>query len=161
MNYYCPHSGCGAKITYESIKPAACPKCKGSFVNAFQSVTKAASEFNRASISPPLVGSPSNDSPYDEEPVLSPARASMVKRTRGAANPQYRRQYYDENGNPVEVERGGSDGSEDSFDPREVKRLARQLAASISPDDLVILSRPEPPVRFQDWCMRPRDGGQI
>ncbi len=155
--YYCNHTGCGVKIAYEAAKPTSCPKCKRSFAAAFAPV--------HATLAP-LVATPTNDPAFDDAPVTSssPTRTAIIRRQQVKSKLAKRRQYYDEEGNPIDMTEAFVDPSqvvgsgEDAYDPREVKRLAQELAASISPDDLVVVSRPEGAVRFQDWCATKPEG---
>lgn len=107
---YCPHSACGSKIAYEAVKPSVCPRCQRSFASAFAPKVEAAKA----------------------KPVRSPRPRAEVVDTETEANlmtpydpsaPQIR---------AAPIEEPEDEAYDDGTDPREARRIADELAASIN-----------------------------
>ncbi len=124
--YYCSHAGCGSKITYEAVKPSHCPKCRQPIRDAMAILTQAAA----------LPVAPRTAAPSYQPPAPPPVR----ERSAGAIahiNPDQ-----------------DTDGSEGTYDVRQARQLARQLAASIDPSTIQVEAW-----RDADERMTPNDWG--
>ena len=136
---YCPFSGCGTKIVYETTSPSKCPKCHQVLASAFK-VTPVEEPHQAAAQT-------------RAQPKVSAVKSSIMARRRAEQQPEEE---------PVdvstpEVEDDFATASYDGYiNPQEVRRRARELAASIDPSTIHVSDGDETPVRFGDWCGRPK-----
>lgn len=133
--YYCPD--CAKAILYEATKPKTCPSCGKSFASAF-TVPKSAAPVPL----PPTPRVPDDDD--DEEEIV----ARQVKPNRRARPLLPQR---------VEADAEAIDPDDvEDYSPREVRRRARQLAASTK-WNIKVRDADEGSVKFRDWCNLPTE----
>ncbi len=149
LHAYCPHSTCAAKIPYDVVKPTTCPQCRKTFSSAFVVATPA--------VAAPLVRASVQDD-LDERPLgraaLPTARASttVVKSRPGRPEPSRLMNAPASVTAPVFPD-DGADDEDENLDPREVRRQARALAASIDTSTIRIADQDEGTFKFADmWA---------
>lgn len=140
QTYYCPH--CGTPVKYEIVKPTTCPRCERRFADAFKVTV--------AKVDPPPAPIVEDD---DDEPRLtrsalearrkSLATTTVKPRARrgGADDPEASANLMTPVGSKTRRTPSPPEEAEDEVDdynPREARRLARELAASIDPATIVI-----------------------
>jgi hypothetical protein len=113
---YCPFSTCASKVTYEITKPTSCPKCQRAFADAFKTVV--------AAPTPPQVRRPGREEPLDDRPLTRSALEASQKARKAAVA----------GARPVPA---AEDEDQDDVDPREARRAARELAASIDTSSML------------------------
>ena len=128
---------CGAKVYYEVNKPTFCVKCNKDIASAYVAPKP---------VSPTVIYVTKARDIEDDEPTVAPRQTRA--RTR-----QPTAQYYDENGNAEVIDNSGGNDEGDSYDPREVRRQARQLKASIQ-WKIEVNSAEEKSIKFSDHCCR-------
>jgi hypothetical protein len=160
--YYCPFDRCGAAIQYTITKPTTCPRCERRFADAFKVAV--------AQTPPP----PAPVVEEDDEPRLT--RSALEARRKSlsttSVKPRTRRERDDTAANvmtPVGSKahpalpdpEPESDIEDDTYDPREARRLARELAASIDPSTIVVEDQDDGIVRFSQFVEEAkRNGGK-
>ncbi len=145
---YCPHSACAAKIPYEAVKPTTCPKCRKTFASAFTSTPPAVPAPARAAV---------QDDP-DERPLTK--SALLAARRAGGALARPRPTPRGEVTHLMNAPAAqavfpddGADDEDDTLDPREVRRQARELAATIDTSTIKIADQDEGTFSFKDmWA---------
>lgn len=139
---YCPHSTCAAKIAYDTIKPTVCPQCRKTFASAF-AVTPPA----------PVVAPAPQDDPDDRpfgRAALTAARktTTVVKSRPGRPEPSRLM-----NAPAAELPEEAIIEEEGDLDPREARRQARELAATIDTSTIHIADQDDGVFRFGDmWA---------
>lgn len=146
--HYCPH--CAKKITYEALKPKTCPACEKNIAAAFKPALPVVPA-KTATVVMTEAAQPSSSLTRLQEQRKARAAVVVKQRTTRA------RQYYDADGNPVDMsEVDRSEVSDDSIDRMEKERLKNELIASIDPSKVLICAdEDEKPVTFESWCMQP------
>jgi hypothetical protein len=147
-NYFCTF--CPAKIQYEATKPTKCPKCGKSFASAFKVAAPVTPAVAVAQVAPE----------EDDDVPISPRSRKSHSTTQ--AKPRYRGGEYlppimgvassSPSSGPGDE---GEDDDEEDVDPRMRRRLARELAASINPEDIHVSDDDEKPLRFEDMYNAP------
>lgn len=141
MNKYCPYQGCAALITYASIQPEKCPKCHRVLADAFKVAVesvistspkpKQTTTTARRVTQPTTLMRPTNQAPI---PLGDESEANL--------------------NDVVELDENEVD---ESYNPHEVHRTARELAASIDPSTIHIAGEDDDePVKFGDWVAGPK-----
>lgn len=141
--HYC--SSCAAKITYEAVKPASCPKCGKPIKDASAMLAQVASTVP-ASIrvpcapainppNPPIIDAyHDNGAPLDDPPFRQPARSErstpVVRKERRTARTTAKLYAGEEEGDRAL----GGDG--EYYDRNEARRLAREWAAAFEGDGI-------------------------
>lgn len=147
LTCYCPHSSCASKVTYDTIKPTVCPKCRRAFADAFKVAPAPA---------PVVASTPSTYEPEDDRPIGRAALARRGSTTQVKLRPVRAATSHIMNAPPeLQVDAAVDDDDfegdgEDVVSPREVRRRARELAASIDPSTIVIADQDEGVFRFKD-----------
>ncbi len=139
-NYFC--NSCGHKITYETTKPASCPKCRTVFTDLTKAISTAA-----IAVSPIKVKSTEIERPAPK----TLAQQRMLKRAALA------KQTHTEEDNEEVDEEEGSLGQDDiQEDPpttrRAVRDHMRQLAASFKGVTITIETDKDDRIGASDWC---------
>ena len=149
--YYCATTGCGNRITYLTEKPKVCPKCGTAIadpLSAIASMTLAKNKTVKAKVEEEL-----DD---EDDPIIAPVRSSRSKPI--VRKPAPRKHVVEASAvNPDDVEDEDEDeeeGDDEPYNPREARRLARELAASIDPSTITVGIEVDgnDRVTFRDWC---------
>lgn len=168
---------CGAKITYETSLPKACPKCGALLkdpAKVVAAITAAAVKV-AAQVVTPAQEARANEVSLDDGDdivVCRPAARSSNSRPVTRKPTLLGRQAAQARVEDAEDDNTGVDDTDDaadqgdlddepedtSVDPREARRRIRQLAASIDPSTIHVGDVDEQPVTFADWCAQPRGG---
>ncbi len=154
-NVYCPRPECSAKASYDVTKPTKCPKCGRAFADAFKTVAAPAPvQQTRATV---------EEEPFDERPTsrsaLAAARAKHASTTRvvprtGRPQPAEVTHLMNPPADlPPAVAALEDDPEDENVDPREVRRRARELAATIDTSTIVINDQDDGVFKFSDmWA---------
>ena len=156
--YYCT---CGNKITYATVRPTTCPKCRAAINDPFAMLARAAA---MAPIQPTVIASrgPDDDGDDDEEelpetcrrPRVTP-RITVRKPNRpGRAPVDGMTMASAEIDDPSDDADAEGDHVAEPYDAHAARKLARQLVASIDPDTISVGDdSDDPPTTFADWCV--------
>ncbi len=132
LTCYCPFSSCAARIPYETVKPTVCPQCRKAFADAFRTAAT-------NTVPAPTRVRVHDDDPGEDRPLTKSALLAARKTTTATARPRPTpRAGFAQ---PVVAQPDvhfPDDGAEDEpLDPREVRRQARELAATIDTSTIV------------------------
>jgi hypothetical protein len=146
--YYCPTTGCGNRITYLTEKPKICPKCSTAIADPMRAI---------ANIVPAKIVKAKVEEEIDEDddaPIIAPARSSRSKPIiRKPVPRQHVASAATVEGDDADDDlEDDEEGDGEPYNPREARRLARQLAASIDPSTIRVEMDGEERVTFKDWC---------
>lgn len=146
---YCPYSNCAAKIPYETVKPSKCPRCNRAFADAFKVVTETKPTVSRVTTA---TVEEESDAPRLTRSELLKVRASRSSGTK--VKPRLKRYVEEEEVSHVmnppapQEENNPVFDDDHSYDEREARELARELAASIDPSTIIIQDQDDKVVRF-------------
>lgn len=170
-SYYCTSDSCGLKNEYLGSRPARCSRCNQLFDAPFKAVT--------ATITPAPGATVASVIEDDDAPIMGTRRPRTQANT-VTAKPRYR------NGQLVPPVKGvmtstqsdptpldgpdlddddnGEPEEDDVIDIRAKRKLARELAATLNPDDIYVDDDDEKPMKFADiWndpdAQRKRESG--
>ncbi len=159
MHVFCPHTGCGCKASYDAVKPTTCPRCNRAFAAAFKAPS-APTPIARAAV----VDDP-DDRPLTRSALTARQRAGIttqVKPRRGrGADPEAMANVMNApevlpDDLPAALE---GDVEDETVNPREVRRLARELAAGIDPSTIIVADQDEGVFRFADMVAEAKANG--
>ncbi len=139
--HFCSTAGCGSKIPYLTEKPKECPKCKTKIEDPSKIIVKAVIiEVEDLPVIHPVARSSRST------PIVRKEKISLIKKR--AQDSSLEPEENDEEDNTLEEE------EEESYDPKVVKRLARQLAASIDPSTIRVNDEDQNSdiINMKDWC---------
>lgn len=152
LHHYC---SCGAKIAYETVKPAKCPKCGKPLRDAVAILHKAIQAAPSVSevpyddgdmdegLTPEIVDGTQATAGYRDEFIVPPARSerSQPVKRKVRQKPRFEQQQAIQiDGDDDEFGAEETAGGYEGYDPDRVKRLARQMAASFDPNGVHVVS---------------------
>lgn len=151
--YFCPADRCGYAITYATTKPAACPKC----ATVFAKVGVIPSPVSVKATKPKAIALVTVNDDDDTDPPPSPRRNMRPARAKA-----HRVIEADDDGEGQSSRPSSQssvyDPDDDVYDPREARRLKREMIASIDPSSFRILGLDEDnqdtKVRFGDIVLK-------
>ncbi len=131
LSCYCPHSACATRVPYDTIKPTVCPKCHKTFASAFAPTPAPAPVVTRAAVV---------DDP-DDRPLTKSALLAARKTGGARLRPTPRAEVTHLMNAPAAAQPvfpdDGADEEDEQVDPREVRRQARALAATIDTSAII------------------------
>lgn len=166
MYYYCSSSGCGNRIEYQVTKPTSCPRCKTVFADLSKTVAKAKplpevmsiKASRRRELEKELEDLDEEEDNEEQSSQDSKDLSSQVSASKKAILKRARARKLAERGETDEEEEDETidDDNDEQLSESKIKRLARELAASIDPSSIHIGTeggdgKPER-ITFRDWC---------
>ncbi len=131
---YCPQSSCASKIAYDTVKPTVCPQCRKTFASAFAVAPAPVAPTARAAV----VEDDPDDRPLGRTVTASRPSTTVIKSRPGRPEPTRLMNPPVEAAPQVVFPDDGADEEGEDIDPREVRRRARELAATIDTSTIQI-----------------------
>ncbi len=146
LTCYCPHATCAARVSYETIKPTACPQCRKTFASAFVVAPAPVAPSARATVA----DDDSDDRPLGRAALAAQPKSATVTKARLNRPEPSRLMNAPASEQPVFPDDGADDEGEEALDPREVRRQARALASTIDTSSIKIADQDEGVFSFRD-----------